>query len=289
MNIVINLNKPADISSQQAVSRVKRIFAAKKAGHAGTLDPLATGVLVVCLNEATKIARFLTDLDKEYVVRLKLGEQTDSYDSTGRITATKDCSAIRDPDIHRILPLFTGTIKQTPPAYSAIKIRGQVSYALARKGITVEIPERTITIHSIDFIGFEPPYLDLRVSCSKGTYIRSLCNDIGISLEVGAHLVSLVRTKTGIFRIEDSLSIDALKTADTTSPAFSSIDSAVSHLSEIILDAEAYRRARNGMPINITQGEKGYSPYIRLKSPENILFGIGKVEEMEIKIERLLN
>ena len=289
MNIVINLNKPDLISSQQAVLNVKRIFAARKAGHAGTLDPLATGVLIVCLNEATKITRFLSNLDKEYVVRLKLGEKTDTYDSTGRITETRDSRSIEKTDIHHILPVFTGTIKQTPPAYSAIKIKGQTSYKLARKGITVEIPERAVTIHSIDFIGFDHPYLDLRVSCSKGTYIRSLCNDIGISLGVGAHMVSLVRTKVGKFSVEDSASIEDLKTAETSSRFFHSIDSAISHLPEIILDADGYQKAKNGVQINLSCETAGCFPYIRLKSPENILFGIGKMEEMKLKIERLLN
>ena len=289
MNIVINLNKPDLISSQQAVLNVKRIFAARKAGHAGTLDPLATGVLIVCLNEATKITRFLSNLDKEYVVRLKLGEKTDTYDSTGRITETKDSHSIQETDIHHILPVFTGTIKQTPPAFSAIKIKGQTSYKLARKGIPVEIPERTVTIHSIDFIGFDHPYIDLRVSCSKGTYIRSLCHDIGISLGAGAHMVSLVRTKVGKFSIEDSASIEDLKTAETSSRFFYSIDSAISHLPEIILDADGYQKAKNGVPLNIPCEAADGFPYIRLKSPENILFGIGKVEEMKLKIERLLN
>jgi tRNA pseudouridine55 synthase len=289
MNIVINLNKPDFISSQQAVLQVKRICNARKAGHAGTLDPLATGVLIVCLNEATKITRFLSSLDKEYVVRLKLGEKTDTYDSTGSITETKDSHSIQEKDIYHILPVFTGTIKQTPPAYSAIKINGQTSYKLARKGITVEIPERKVTIHSIDFIGFDHPYLDLRISCSKGTYIRSLCNDIGISLGVGAHMVSLLRTKVGIFGIEDAISIEDLETADITSRYFHSIDAAISHLPEIILDADAYQKAKNGVPINIPCEAAISFPYIRLKSPENVLFGIGKVEEMKLKIERLLN
>jgi len=289
MNIVINLHKPDQISSQQAVLQVKRILAAKKAGHAGTLDPLATGVLIVCLDEATKIARFLATLDKEYVVKMKLGEETDTYDSTGRITATKDSYSIKESDIHRILPVFTGRIKQTPPAYSAIKINGQTSYKLARKGIRVEVPERTVNINSIEFIGFDSPYLELRVACSKGTYIRSLCNDIGISLGVGAHMVSLLRTKVGIFRIEDSISIEGLKTSDSTSRSFSSIDSAISHLPEIILDADSYQKLKNGMPIAVPCGAVDCFPNIRLKSPENILFGIGKVEEMKLKIERLLN
>ena len=125
LNIVINLNKPPDISSQQAVTRIKRLLGAKKAGHAGTLDPLATGVLIVCLNEATKITRFLSDLDKEYTVRLKFGEKTDTYDSTGRIVEKRDCSKINEADVRKILPAFQGRIQQTPPMYSAIKMQGQ--------------------------------------------------------------------------------------------------------------------------------------------------------------------
>ena len=144
MNIVINLNKPESISSHRAANDVGRLFAAKKAGHAGTLDPIATGVLIVCLNEATKITRFLSDLDKEYIVRLKLGERTDTYDSTGRILETKDWHSIKETDIHEILKNFIGLIKQTPPMYSAVKIGGQPLYKLARKGIDIERPEREI-------------------------------------------------------------------------------------------------------------------------------------------------
>ncbi|MBM4141723.1 MAG: tRNA pseudouridine(55) synthase TruB, partial [Nitrospira sp.] len=197
MNVVINLNKPKEISSQQAVIKVKKIFAARKAGHAGTLDPIATGVLIVCLNEATKITRFLSDLNKEYIVRLKLGERTDTLDVTGRIIEKKDCLSLNVADISPVLSNFTGQIKQIPPMYSAVKIGGQQLYKLARKGMNVERPERMITIYGIDLINFEQPYLDLNISCSKGTYIRTLCDDIGNDLGVGAHMVSLERTRVG--------------------------------------------------------------------------------------------
>ncbi len=125
MNIVINLNKPQDVSSQQAARKVKQLLAARKAGHAGTLDPIATGVLLVCLNEATKITRFLSDLDKEYVVRMKLGERTDTYDATGKVIEKADYQTVTEADIRRILTNFTGLIKQTPPMYSAVKIGGR--------------------------------------------------------------------------------------------------------------------------------------------------------------------
>ncbi len=290
-NLVINLNKPKDISSQKAVTKVKHLFAVGKAGHAGTLDPIATGVLIVCLNEATKITRFISDLDKEYIVRLKLGERTDTYDLTGKIVEKKDYFLIKEADIHNVLNNFTGRIKQTPPMYSAIKIGGQPLYKFARMGMNIDRPQRTINIHKIDLAFFNPPYLDLKISCSKGTYIRTLCDDIGNALGVGAHMVSLERTRIGRFRIEDSASIDKL---NCNKDACHSIDSAISHLHEIILDEDSYQKARNGMPLTplyspLLRGELkgGEVQYLRLKDPENKLFGIGRLEDNRIKIERL--
>ena len=306
MNIVINLNKPKDISSQQAVIKVKKIFAVRKAGHAGTLDPIATGVLLVCLNEATKITRFLSDLDKEYSVRLKLGEKTDTYDVTGRILGKRDCFSLKEADIHECIKNFTGRIKQIPPMYSAIKIGGNPLYKLARRGIEIKVPERTVIVHGIDIIDFNLPYLDLKVSCSKGTYIRTLCDDVGKVLGVGGHMVLLERTRIGSFGIKDSISIEELKNkfggASSRGITFQlgakdachSIDSTLSHLNEIILDEDSYLKARNGMPLTplyppFLRGElKGDGvQYIRLKDPENKLFGIGRLEDNRIEIERL--
>ncbi len=317
MNFVINLNKPEGISSQQAVIKVKKIFAdrnitdcyvPKKAGHAGTLDPIATGVLLVCLNEATKITRFLSDLDKEYSVRLKLGEKTDTYDVTGRILEKRDCFSLKEVDIRECIKNFIGQIKQIPPMYSAIKINGNPLYKLARRGIEIKVPERTVIIYGIDLIGLNLPYLDLKVSCSKGTYIRTICDDLGKALGVGAHMVLLERTRIGSFRIKDSISIEELKnkfggisTSGIAYPfgannACHSIDSVLSHLNEIILDEDSYLKAINGAPLtpvypSLLRGElKGDEvQYIRLKDSENKLFGIGRLEDNRIKIERLFN
>jgi tRNA pseudouridine55 synthase len=286
MNIVINLNKPKDISSQQAVKKVERIFAAKKAGHAGTLDPMATGVLLVCLNEATKITRFLSDLDKEYVVQMKLGERTDTYDSTGKVIEKFDYQLVTGKDISRALTGFTGLIKQTPPMYSAVKIGGRPLYKLARKGIVISRPGRAVNIDRIDLLSLNMPYVDLRVVCSKGTYIRTLCDDVGNVLGVGAHMVSLVRTRIGSFRVEDSFSIEDLT---RERPSCCSIDSAISHLAEIVLDEISYRKARNGVPIETDSKLLFANQYVRLKSPGNVLFGVGKFEDNAVKIERLLN
>ncbi|MEW6001739.1 MAG: tRNA pseudouridine(55) synthase TruB [Nitrospirota bacterium] len=286
MDIVINFNKPKNISSQEAVTGVKKIFHAKKAGHAGTLDPIATGVLIVCLNEATKITRFLSDLDKEYMVRLRLGQRTDTYDLTGKILEEHDYHSIEGSHISEVLKNFVGSIKQRPPMYSAIKMGGKPLYKFARRGLEIEIPERTVSIYGIDFLGYDQPYLDLKISCSKGTYIRALCNDIGNALGVGAHMVSLERTGVGKFRIEDSASIEEV---ENKKDSWSSVDLALSYLKEIILDANSYDKARNGAPIIINLDKKYINNFVRLKDPKNILFGVGRVEYDRIKIERLFS
>jgi tRNA pseudouridine55 synthase len=286
MNIVINLNKPPDVSSQQATRKVKQLLAARKAGHAGTLDPMATGVLLVCLNEATKITRFLSDLDKEYVVGMKLGERTDTYDSTGKVIERSGYQSVTETDIRQTLAGFTGFVRQIPPMYSAVKVAGRPLYKLARKGIVISRPERTVTIAGIELLSMNKPYVDLKIVCSKGTYIRTLCDDVGNALGVGAHMVSLVRTRIGSFRVENSLSIEDLA---NERPSCCSIDSAISHLREVVLDETSYRKARNGAPVEIDNSILFENQYVRLKSPGNELFGVGKLENKTIKIERLLN
>jgi tRNA pseudouridine55 synthase len=304
MNAVINLNKPENISSQQAVTKIKRLLRVKKAGHTGTLDPLATGVLVVCLNEATKIARFLSDLDKEYIVKMKLGERTDTYDSTGRVTEKKPIGSVHDSDILHVLNIFTGQIQQIPPMYSAVKIHGDRLYKLARKGLEIERPERTVIIHALELLDMDLPYIDMKVACSKGTYIRTLCDDIGNILGTGAHMTSLKRTRIGTFRIEDSIPIEEI---GERKKGFYTIDAALSHLSEIILDEDSYLKARNGVAVGLSEASlKGdreefrkvdesvsenscINQYVRLKNQDLQVFGIGKREKNRIKIERLLN
>jgi tRNA pseudouridine55 synthase len=287
MDAVINFKKPKQISSHHAVTKVKRLFGVRKAGHAGTLDPIATGVLIICLNEATKITRFLSDLDKEYMVCLKLGERTDTYDATGNIMEKTPCPSFRKTDLLSVLEQFVGHIQQIPPMYSAIKKNGQPLYKMARKGLTVDRPERTVTIQSIALRNMHLPFLDLNVSCSKGTYIRTLCDDIGQELGVGAHMVSLERTRIGSFRVEDAVSLDDLPSYKTG--AYYSIDAALVHLNEIILDKDTYKKAINGRPLTLHCKTLHANQYVRLKSPEKILFGIGDVDGDTIKIARLLH
>jgi len=295
MDIIMNLNKPKGISSQQAVTRVKRIVALKKAGHAGTLDPIATGVLLVCFGEATKITRFLADLDKEYIALMKLGEKTDTLDAEGTvIERVNDVSLERD-DVEEVLEGFMGAIRQTPPMYSAVKVGGKPLYRLARKGIEVERPERDVHIGRITITGFDPPHLEINVSCSKGTYIRTLCDDIGDALGVGAHVIGLQRTRIGDFAIDDSVAMKELEETPRSKvlagalPSLWSIDSALRHLGERSLTDAEFIRARNGLPFTCREGDPCSGGFIRLKDPSGNLFAIGRIADGFIRAERILH
>jgi len=293
MDLVVQFNKSGNSSSHDAVTAVKKLFKVRKAGHAGTLDPLATGVLLVCLNEATKITGYLSDLDKEYIVTAKLGESTDTYDTEGAITRRFAAAlAVTQNEVETTLSRFTGEIEQTPPMFSAIKMHGKPLYELARKGIEVDRKPRIVIVRSIEIMEFKMPYLRLRVSCSKGTYIRSLCNDIGDALGVGAHVTELARTRIGDFTLENAASIDELP---QKTEALHTMDAALKHLHEIRLNSDEYRRARNGNPVPIVGAENRRageveslrSAFVRLKNPEGNIFGVGKVAGTSIKIERL--
>ena len=293
---VLNLNKPKGITSHQAVSKVRRISGIRKAGHAGTLDPLATGVLLVCTGEATKITRFLSDLDKEYVVVVKLGETTDTYDAEGAVTAKSEGFSLEKEDIERILPRFRGTIEQIPPMYSAVKMGGKPLYKLARKGVTVEREKRLVTVHEITITGFSLPFVEMRVSCSKGTYIRSLCSEIGEVLGIGAHITALERTRIGNFSIVDSLTLDDVEglfagqgQGGSLRPGVSDIDAALGHLRDLSLSEVDFSRVRNGLPIRYPDGSFLSDQHVRLKDPSGKLFALGTVTDHIIRIERMLH
>lgn len=264
---------------------VKKMFSSKKAGHAGTLDPIATGVLLVCLNESTKITRFLSELDKEYITCVKLGERTDTYDLTGRVIEKKQLEDVKIEDIEKVLEKFVGEIKQIPPMYSAVKVKGIPLYKLARKGEVIKRQERTVQIYNIEILDFEIPYIYLRIRCSKGTYIRTLCEDIGNALGIGAHVFSLQRTKIGKFTIEESASIEEITTKKN---AVHSVDSALSHLQEIVLDKDLLLKFKDGRPVEYLE-KRFINQYVRIKSPENLLIGIGKVQEGLLRVERIFS
>ncbi len=205
MDGILNINKPAGITSFGAVAQVKRLTGERHAGHAGTLDPDATGVLPVCLGKATRLVEFFMDSRKVYKAEIEMGVSTDTYDAAGKVTGRGEI-ACATPDLARIiLDSFKGEIKQIPPMYSALKHQGRPLYALAREGVTVERKSRPVTIYRLELLKWQPPLMMLEIECSKGTYIRSLANDIGERLGCGAHLKTLLRSRYGAFRVEDAL------------------------------------------------------------------------------------
>ncbi len=295
MDLIIALNKPKDITSQEAVTRVKRILKIKKAGHTGTLDPMATGLLLVCINRATRLASYFSNLDKEYKALMKLGETTDTQDAYGKIISKADTFEFDRLAIEEALKSFRGGILQMPPMYSALKHEGQPLYKLARKGIEVERKPREVTIHNIDLLNIDFPYVKFHVVCSKGTYIRTLCDDIGKKLRIGAHLFELERTAIGPFRIEDSLSFDELKNVDINEAGIKGIytmDKALSWMPEFKIDRVTAKAVKHGNPIRIITLPDTYKKAegIRIKSPDGELLAIGSLssEKNSIKMDVVL-
>ncbi len=211
MDGIFNINKPSGMTSFGVVARVKRITGERHTGHAGTLDPLATGVLPVCLGQATRVIQYLFAETKTYRAEVELGKSTDTYDITGRVTRTGNASTITLENIENNLSRFRGSIVQVPPMYSAVKFQGKPLYELARAGMEVERKPRTAQIFRLEIRGWQPPVVTLEIDCGRGTYIRCLANDLGEALGCGANMKSLERCRVGPFRIEEALSLPELE------------------------------------------------------------------------------
>jgi len=197
VNGVLLLDKPQGVSSNHALQSVKRLYGAAKAGHTGSLDPLATGMLPICFGEATKISAFLLEADKRYRISCQLGIKTTTGDADGEVLQSRDYASITGADIERLIPDFTGQLEQIPPMYSALKHEGQRLYKLAREGIVVERKPRQVTIHEFILHDYEQGVMDIEVSCTKGTYVRTLAEDLGEALGCGAHVIQLRRLVVG--------------------------------------------------------------------------------------------
>jgi tRNA pseudouridine55 synthase len=244
------LDKGLGISSNRALQEAKKLYQARKAGHAGTLDPLASGLLIVLFGEATKFAGPLLEDDKEYVATLKLGEKTSTGDAEGEVIERGDPHAAQG-QVARALEKFMGEIEQVPPMHSALKRDGVPLYKLARKGESVARLARRVRISALETIRYQPPYLELRVRCSKGTYIRTLAEDIGAALGTCAHLAALRRTASGQFRVEDAASLEALQALSEPERAqrLLSVPALLRELPRAQLDAEQEARFRNGQAL----------------------------------------
>ena len=270
------LDKPLGPSSNAVLQEAKRLLAAKKAGHGGTLDPLASGLLLLLFGEATKFAGLLLDQDKEYLASLKLGETTATGDAEGEVLEKK-AVAVSQSFLEDVLERFRGEIEQLPPMHSALKRDGVPLYRLARQGKEVERPSRRIRILELEQVSFESARLDLRVRCSKGTYIRTLAEDIGAALGTGAHLGGLRRTASGRFRVEDAVTLEALR---QFSPAARSarllpLTALVEGMPRVALDAGAEVRLRNGQALEISGLAEGVVAVVRA---DGGLIGLGRAE-----------
>jgi len=254
---VLLLDKPSGLTSNAALQAARRLLTARKAGHGGTLDPLASGLLPILFGEATKFAAYLLDANKEYLARVLLGERTTTGDVEGEVIDRRPV-ALSDDQIERALERFRGNILQVPPVYSAIKRGGQPLYRLARQGRAVAVEAREIHVHRLELVARHDAFLDLRVVCSKGTYIRSLADDIGSALGTGGCLAGLRRTATGGFRIEEATGLDALQemAPEQRDRVLLPLDRLLAGMQRVELDPGAARKFEMGQTIT-WQGLQG--------------------------------
>ncbi len=277
---VLLLDKPAGLSSNKVLQRVKNLFKAAKAGHTGSLDPLATGMLPICFGEATKISAFLLEANKRYRFSCQLGQTTTTGDTEGEVVKTADFSTVTRADIERLLPDFTGDIEQIPPMYSALKHNGQRLYKLAREGIEVERKPRTITIFDIHLHSLKQGIMELEVTCSKGTYVRTLAEDIGEVLGCGAHIVQLRRLSVGPYEGE-MVTVQALEElveqgTHRLDQLLLPVESGVADWPDVHLGADAAFYMSQGQPILVPHAPT--EGWVRIYDQQKFL-GVGEVQD----------
>ena len=287
---VLLLDKACGISSNHALQQVRRLYQAKKAGHTGVLDPLATGLLPICFGQATKFAQYLLDADKSYIATLKMGEATTTGDAEGEVIQRAPVQCTQS-DFEKILRGFLGTINQTPPMYSALKHQGKPLYEYARQGIEIERTSREITIHDITLLSFSLPEIRISVSCSKGTYIRTLAEDIAKAAGTVAHLTALRRTGTAGFELAQAYSYEQLfeQTANERTQKLLPCDILVAHFPHITLDSTQSAQLKQGQ---IVQTHKDYAKMekFRIYDAGDVFVGMGEVDQTgQIKALRLIN
>jgi tRNA pseudouridine55 synthase len=281
---ILVLDKPLGLTSNHALQRVKRLYEAAKAGHTGSLDPLATGVLPLCLGEATKFSQFLLDADKAYQSTFVLGTVTDTGDAEGRVLEVRDAQAITEADVTEALKQFEGEIEQVPSMYSALKKDGQPLYKLARKGLEVERKARRVVIKALqlrDFRGGARPEIDIYMQCTKGTYVRSLAEDLGAALGCGAFVSALRRTQAGPFTLDQSVTLDALEML-TSVDHFEAVDAlllpadaALGALPLVCLSESGGFYMRRGQPVMVPNAPRDGIVRVALHSGE--FLGVGEM------------
>ena len=287
INGVIVIDKPPKVSSARVVAEVKKILKARKVGHTGTLDPMATGVLVCCVNQATRIAQFLVHSQKRYCAILHLGIETDTQDATGKVITDTGPVTASAERIRAVISRFEGSYLQSPPAYSALKMKGIPLYRYARAGRPVYKPARRVQIDTIEILSIEPPFVRFAVTCSSGTYVRTLCSDIGKELGCGGHLKALRRNGSGQFTTDDALTMPelaALAAQDRVPERMVSMADALADIPEatankaLTLQIKHGRVIRvhdiNGLPLNGSTGSQGSQTYLKLLDAERKLLAV---------------
>lgn len=276
---IVLLDKPAGWSSNQALQRVRRLFNARKGGHTGTLDPFATGLLPLCFGEASKTTAYLLDARKSYRAVARFGAATSTGDPEGEIVTEGPVPDVDEADLNALLARLVGEIEQVPPMYSAIKVDGKPLYEYARRGISVPRAARSVTLHRLDLLSWSPPDLSFEVDCSKGTYIRTLGEDLAAALDTVAHLVSLRRLKVGPFSGEHMVTLETLEAAaehGTLNDHLLPVDAGLLHWPRVTLDAAGANAFRHGNPASPGTGERlTEGARVRVYGPEGEIIGLG--------------
>lgn len=270
----LNINKPVGLTSHDVVARIRRTLRLKKVGHAGTLDPLATGILIVCIGGATRLSEYVMRSNKRYRAVIHLGISTDTYDAEGQVQATRDASTVTRADVERHLQQFLGHIQQMPPMYSAIKQGGRKLYDLARAGQTVEREARAVWIGELTLLDWSPPQFTLEVLCSAGTYIRSLAFDLGEALGVGAHLAGLTRVSSGSFRLDQALALDDVLAAGDWTGYLIPPRLALADLQSLDLSAGETESLLFGRAIPARNAESGCKEPVLAYAPDGRLIAV---------------
>lgn len=302
MDGVLAVNKEAGWTSHDVVAKLRHLLGQTKVGHAGTLDPAATGVLPVLIGKGTRIAEYLVEWDKEYRAVLRLGETTDTQDATGTVLARKSTERVTGDAIRETAGRFRGAISQVPPMYSAVKVAGVPLYKAARAGRTVAREPRTVHIHALDVLAIDGCDVTLGIVCSKGTYIRTLCADIGAALGVGGHMLSLERRRVGPLTIDRALTVDetaARHALGRLGDSLLSLDQALDGLPALVVNRQTAERVQHGVPVpasevmrweRVADGVFERGTPMRIHDVEGRLLAIGKQSEQQesIKIEKVL-
>jgi tRNA pseudouridine55 synthase len=290
MNGILNINKPAGWTSHDVVQKVRGILGEKRVGHTGTLDPMATGVLVLCVGKATRVAQYLEAGEKEYRAVMRLGIVTDTQDAEGRILERRSYSAPDAETLRDVMHRFTGTIVQQPPIFSAVKVSGVPSYKLARRGNAIPLKPRQVTLFSIALSGYSDPFVSYNVRCSKGVYIRTLCADMGDALGTGAHLTSLVRARSGSFRLERAFSLEqiaGLAGSGSLEKALISTDDALDEFPVVTLHGASHvGRIVHGNAVEMQEDVQAPDgTLVRLHDPAGRLLSIARVHARMLRPE----